>query len=355
MKRLILEEKSLRHNLDIVKEKAGSCRIWADLSGDADGVGVVAMARFLRAQGIGHFAVSEVGEAQALRKAGFVDEDILMLRSIAQRETLDALLDLNVICTIGSLDAGLALNTAAEARSTVAEAQVQVDAGLGFGGFLAGEPEKLVSVYRNLPCVALSGLYTQVNGARPDGRDAAGQLEAFRQMVAAVGQAGFEPGEVYVGGSFALLHCPLDGMDAVRAGSVLLGRCRRVRGDGLIRVGYGEAPIQEIRWFPKGRTVGYETLVTLRRNTRVAVLPVGYQNGLGISRSRDPGLWAALRRWWRGRHITVRIGEQKARIIGRIGAAETLVDVTDLKCAPGDPVRFDIDPMFARDFSITFS
>ena len=348
MKRLILEEKSLRHNLDIVKEKAGSCRIWADLSGDADGVGTVAMARFLRAQGVGRFTVSEVEEAQALRKAGFVDEDILMLRSVTQRETLDALLDLNVICTIGSLDAGLALNTAAEARSTVAEAQVQVDAGLGFGGFLAGEPEKLLSVYRNLPCVALSGIYTQVHGVRPDGRDAAGQLEAFRQMVEAVIQAGFEPGEVYAGGSFALLHCPLEGMDAVRAGSVLLGRCRRVRGDGLLRVGYGEAPIQEIRWFPKGRTVGCETLVTLRRNTRVAVLPAGYQNGLGVSRLRETGFWAMVRRWWRSRRMTMRVAGQKAPVLGGIGAVETLLDITDLKCSAGDTVQFDIDPLYAR-------
>lgn len=354
MRTLVLEKKALTQNLDVVRQRAGSARIWANLSGDAAGAGTVAMARFLRGQGVGSFTVSEPEEARALRKAGFVDEDILMLRSVAHRETLDLLLDLNVICTVGSLDAGLALNTAAEARSTVAEAHVQVDSGLGFGGFLAGEPEKLLAVYRNLSNVAFSGIYTQVHGVRPDGRDAAGQLEAFRQMVRAVVDGGYETGEVYVGGSFALLHCPLEGMDAVRAGSVLLGRCRRTRGDGLVRVGYGEVPIQEVRWFPKGRTVGCETLVTLRRNTRLAVLPVGYQNGLGLSRSRDPGLWAAIRRWWRSRRVTVLVGDHKARVVGPIGASETLVDVTDLKCAPGDPVRFDLDPMFAKGFSIEF-
>ena len=49
-----------------------------------------------------------------------------MLRSLSDREALDQLIDLNAVCTIGSLDAALALNGAAERRSTVAEAHVQV-------------------------------------------------------------------------------------------------------------------------------------------------------------------------------------------------------------------------------------
>ena len=78
------------------------------------------------------------------------------------------------------------------------------------------------------------------------------------------------------------------------------------------------------------------------------MLPVGYQNGFGVSRARDAGLLSTLRRWWNSRHVTVRIGGQKARVLGRIGALETLVDVTDLKCTTGDPVYFDIDPMYAK-------
>ena len=78
------------------------------------------------------------------------------------------------------------------------------------------------------------------------------------------------------------------------------------------------------------------------------MIPVGYQNGFGVSRGRDAGLLATLRRWWRARHITVRVNGQKARVLGRIGAIETLVDVTDLKCSAGDLVYFDIDPMYAR-------
>ena len=48
------------------------------------------------------------------------------------------------------------------------------------------------------------------------------------------------------------------------------------------------------------------------------------------------------------------IGGQKARVIGRVGASETVVNVTDLKCSAGDVACFDMDPIFARGFEIEY-
>ena len=121
-------------------------------------------------------------------------------------------------------------------------------------------------------------------------------------------------------------------------------------GDGLYRVGYGEVGIEETRWLPKGHTVGSARPIVLRRPTRVAVLPVGYQNGFGVARAQGGGLGALLRRWLAARRRTVRVNGQRARILGAIGAIETVVDVTDLKCSAGDPAVFDIDPLYARGF-----
>ncbi len=350
MKTLIIERQAVKQNIAVVKARAGRAAIYAALTGDAGGAGLVDMAKLLRDEGIGRFAVSEPADAAALRKAGFVDEEILMLRSTADREELEQLVDVNAVCTIGSIDAGLALNGLAESRSTVVEAHIQVDTGLGFGGFLCSDPEKALSAYRNLPNVAISGIYTQLHSVKADGRDATAQIQSFQSLLEAIRAAGFETGTVHAAGSFALLHYDDALLDAVRAGSVLLGRCRRTKGDGLQRVGFGEASLEEVRWLPAGHTVGSEQPVTLKRPTRVGVLPVGYQNGFGVARVRDPGFWAAIRRWLRGRQITVRIDGQKVKVIGRIGAIETLLDVTDMKCSSGDLVHFDIDPMYARGF-----
>ena len=348
MKALVIEKEAIRRNAAVIKEKAGGSSLYAVLAGDGHGAGLVDLAKLLRAEGIGRFAVSEPEEAAALRKAGFVDEELLMLRSTTDREELEELIDLNVVCTIGSHDTGVALNGLAEARSTVVEAHIQVDTGMGFGGFLVGEPEKILLAYRSLPNVALSGIYTQLHAPGGRGREGADQLARFRQVVEAVHAAGFETGVVHAAGSSALLEGTLTGLDAVRVGSAFLGRCRGGRRDGLTAVGWGEASVEEVRWLPKGHTVGNTRLVRLRRPTRVAVVPVGYQNGFGVRRPRETGLAALLRGWWEDRRRYVSIGGQRARVIGQIGAMETLVDVTSLKCASGDLAVFPMDPLCAR-------
>ena len=355
MRVLVIEKAAVKQNIRVVKRRAGGAAVYGVLSGDAGGAGIAEMAELLRAEGIGRFAVSEAEEAEALRKAGFVDEEILMLRSTTDREVLERLVDLNVVCTISSVDTGLALNALAENRSTVAEAHIQVDTGMGFGGFLVGEPEKILLAYRSLPNVALSGIYTQLHTS-PKGseQEVSAQLKQFHQVLDAIHAAGFETGLVHAAGSYALMHFDAARLDAVRAGSVLLGRCRRTQGDGLTVVGYGEAPLAEVRWLPKGHTVGSDKLVTLRKPTRVAVLPVGYQNGFGVERPRASGFWS-LWRWWRqSRQRTVRIGNQRARIIGSIGATETILNVTDVKCSAGDVATFDLDPLYARGVHIEY-
>ena len=350
MRKLIIEKAAVRANMAVIKERARGAALYGVLTGDGGGAGLTELARLIRDEGISRFAVGTVEEAQALREAGFEDEELLMLRATVDREELERLVDLNVVCTISSVDTGLALNAVAENRSTVAEAHIQVDTGMGFGGFLADEPEKILSVYRNLPNVAVSGICTQLHARKKGGEDLAARLGQFHRVVEAIRAAGFETGVVHAAGSYALLHCADARLDGVRAGSALLGRCRRVHGDGLYRVGYGEVGIEETRWLPKGHTVGSARPVVLRRPTRVAVLPVGYQNGFGVARAQGSGLGALLRRWLAARRRTVRVNGQRARILGAIGAIETVVDVTDLKCSAGDPAVFDIDPLYARGF-----
>ncbi len=354
MRRLVIERSAVKNNLSVIKKKAQGITIYGVLSGNGGGAGAVPLARLLRDMGIGHFAVTEVSEAQALRKAGFVDEEILMLRSTTNQEELEQLLDLNAVCTISSVDTGIALNAQAERRATVASAHIQVDTGMGFGGFLVSEPEKILLAYRSLPNVALEGVYTQIHAVKPDDPTAAAQLKQFHEVLESIRAAGFETGTVHAAGSFSLLHNQDALLDGVRAGSAILGRCRRTRDDGLKTVGYGEAPLLEVRWLPKGHTLGVDRPITLRKATRVAVLPVGYQNGFGVQRPRSTGFWSSIRRWWKNRRRYVKVNGHKARILGSIGATETILNVTSLKCSAGDTAVFEIDPLFAKGFRVEY-
>ena len=354
MRKLVIKKNSLKNNIQIIKERSGSAAIYAVLSGNGCGAGVVEMARLLREEGILRFAVNEVGEAEALRSAGFVEEEILMLRSTTDRDELERLVDLSVVCTVSSVDTGMTLNALAENRSTVVEAHIQVDTGLGLGGFLVSEPEKILLAYRSLPNVALCGIYTQLHtsAGRDDHTDQ--QLELFQQILDAIHDAGFETGTVHAAGSYALMHRELARLDAVRAGSVLMGRCRRTGNDGLLTVGSGEVNVAEVRWLPKGHTIGADHPVTLKKPTRVAVLPVGYQHGLTIERPKGAGFWKMWFRWRKLKKFTFIIGGQRARLIGQVGATETVVDITNIKCSAGDVASFEMDPMFARGFVVEF-
>ncbi len=350
MRTLVIEKTALKNNISVIKEAVGRSYIYANLSSDAYGAGVVPVAQLLREEGIGRFAVDDPASAVALRKAGLVEEEILMLRSLSDKKELETLLDHNVVCSIGNLEAGVALNALAASRATVAEAHIQVDSGMGFGGFAAEEPEKIYSIFDSLQSVAVSGIYTQLRSRRARGHGVTEQLELFAQTVEQLHAAGYETGTVHAAGSYAMLHYDMSHLDAVRAGSAMLGRCRRERGDGLQVVGHGEASVDAIRWLPKGHTVGGGKLMVLRRPTRVAVIPVGYQSGFGVLPPVNSP-WDAIRRYFRNRRRTVRINGQKVRVLGAIGGVETLLDVTQLKCAEGDTAVFDIDPLFAKGFT----
>ena len=67
MKALSIERQAVKQNIAVVKARAGSAAIYAALTGDAGGAGLVDMARLLRDEGIGRFAVSEPADAAALR------------------------------------------------------------------------------------------------------------------------------------------------------------------------------------------------------------------------------------------------------------------------------------------------
>ena len=81
MKKLVVESAIVKENISAIKRKADSATIIADLSCDAQGLGILKTAALLRAEGISNFAVYEVEDAENLRAGGFVDEHILMLRS----------------------------------------------------------------------------------------------------------------------------------------------------------------------------------------------------------------------------------------------------------------------------------
>ena len=104
MRKLVIDQSAVKHNLSVIKDRAAGAAIYGTLTADGGGAGIVSLAQLLRAEGIGRFAVSEIKEAEKLRQAGFVDEEILMLRSTTDREELERLARQDVAAARGALE-----------------------------------------------------------------------------------------------------------------------------------------------------------------------------------------------------------------------------------------------------------
>lgn len=352
MKKLVIESSVVKENISAIKRKADSAIVIADLSCDAQGLGLVKTASMLRAEGISNFAVYEVEDAEKLRQNGFVDEHILMLRSTVDVDEIGRLLDSSVTCTIGSYDAGIAANSVAVSRGTVIEAQIKVNSGIGQYGFLTSELDKMTKVFRQMPGLAVSGMYTRFSGPGAGKAAAAKQLETFESVLLKLHESGIETGLAHALDSYALFKCDLDKLDAVCVGSAIAGRTAGLGQSELKRAGYIEADIEEINWLPAGSVVGAGKGVRLKKSAKVAIVSVGWYNGIGLG---DANARRSIMNLIKGApRPVVKLGGKKLKLVGDIGANCILLDVTDTPCGVGDLVTIECDPRLVKGIPVEY-
>ena len=360
MKHYVVETALVRGNLKSLKKRAGSAVLWAVLKGDGYGLGLLPMAQLCAEEGIDHFAVTEVAEAQALRANGFTAQTVLMLRPTCSEYEIRQLLPLNVVFTVSSQEDATVLNTLAGEAGVRAEAHLKIDTGMGRYGFLPEERDKLAGLYAYMKNIHLSGVYTHLHSAFCSKKATQKQMETFQALVQTLQGAGYDVGMVHACNSEALLRMPEYRLDGVRVGSAILGRVR-CRSD-LKRVGYCEASVEELRWLPAGHTCGYGAGWKAKKNTRIAVFSVGYRHGYSceygndLFRTRDSlrGVFRHLKNIIIRRSLRVTLNGKKCKVLGHVGMLHTVVDVSKVNCALGDVAVFDINPILLRDMQIEY-
>jgi alanine racemase len=353
MKNLVIDRRIVRNNLRAVKERAGGAMIFADLSANANGMGLVSIAQLLRDEGVHDFAVSDARDAAQLRQHGFTDARIMMLRSTADPDEISQLLDLGVVCTVGSYDAAVAVNGIAEGRKTVAEVQVKVDTGLGRYGFLPTEIDRIAAIYKYMSSLAVIGTFTTFSASWQSKKLTVAQLDTFNEVLDRLTEMGLEPGMAHVCDSAALFRYDFGRMDAVRVDTALTGRIPGKVTPGLTRVGFIEAGVEEVGWVPKGHRYGEERGIVTKAPTKIAVLSVGYYHGFGVDRTVNTMSIADLFKFTR-RKLYVKLNGQRARVLGNVGLLHTMVDVTKIECTVGDIATMDVDPVNVKGLTIQY-
>lgn len=359
MKAYIVEKELLAENLEKLVKQAGDVPVWGVLKGNGYGLGCVPMARMLSAHGIDRFCVTEVREATALREAGF-DNPILMLRQTQDPEEINAMLDMNIIFTVGSLQAAMVLNGIAAERAAMAEVHLKIDTGMGRYGFLPEQVDQAIRVYEYQKNIVVEGVYTHFHSAFCNERATREQFSRFEQVVRQIQAAGYETGAVHCCNSEAFLRYPEMRLGGVRLGSALLGRVTAP--NRLKRIGYVEAEVEEVRWLPAGSGVGYGAAWRARQPAMVAILGVGWYHGFGSENGHDlfrvrdclRAILRSLRDMFSRKALTVQIGGRSYRVIGRIGMVHTTVDVTASDVKVGDHAIIQINPLVQKGMKILY-
>ncbi len=356
MTSFVIETEKISKNAQEIFRRARNAKVFAVVKGSGYGFGIDKYVSVLYNSGVRLFAVTEVEDALEIKKLNLSDIDILMLRSTVLEDELEALIKNDIILTVGSNEAAISANNIATENHRSARCHIKIDTGMGRYGFPVSETENIISCFTKFDHLSTCGMYTHLNCAFKSKRITEKQVDKLFALRQDLSDRGIDCKMLHFANSAYLFKFGSKALgDAVRIGSAFTGRlaCKTGR-SSLSKVGYLESNICEIRWLSPGSTVGYGAAYTARHAVRAAVVPVGYSNGFGVEKARDTyrirdGLFYILsdiKRTITRKKVYVTINGKKSPILGHLGMTHTVCDITDIECAIGDCVRFDVNPIY---------
>lgn len=355
MNSFVIEREKILNNKNVIFERAGDSTVIAVVKGNGYGFGMREYLSLLYESGVRFFAVTDPADAIKVREICREDAEILMLRSTSLPDEVSSLIDNGAILTVGSLEAAAAINGIALSKNTVARVHIKLDTGMGRYGFNPDETETIYSAFTNFPSLEPCGLFTHLTSAFKSHRVTEAQIASLNRVKDELTARGIDCGTVHFANSSYLFKFTAPYGDAVRIGSAFTGRIPcKVRKNRLMRVGHIESNICELRWLTPGSKVGYSGAYTAKKATRIAVLPIGYTDGIHIEKARDTYrirdvffyVLSDIKKMLFKKHIYATINGQRARILGHIGMTHTVCDVTDIPCNIGDIAAFDVNPVY---------
>ena len=288
---------------------------------NAYGHGAPAIGRKLQELGADMLAVACLAEAAELREAG-ITIPILCLGQTPVEQAED-LLAYDVTQTVGDLEIGRALSAAAVAAGKELAIHIKLDTGMGRLGFIwregsqAGTVEQVRALCA-LPGLRAEGLFTHFAAADEDVDYTELQGRRLREARAVLEEAGIHLKHYHCASSAAVLNYPWTHMDMVRPGIAMYGHypdpASEIRWEPSLRpVMALKARVTSVRTMPIGTKLGYGCTATLKKESRVAVLSIGYADGLPRSLSNK---------------LEVKLHGIPCPILGRICMDMCMADVT---------------------------
>lgn len=343
---------NLQHNYKEIRSRLPSdCRFLGVVKADAYGHGAVPVSRYLTELGAEYLAVSNIEEAVQLRQGG-IRGPILIL-GYTPAVYAEQLTRLGLRQEIHSLDYARELNERLKGSNRRLRIHLKLDTGMSRLGFFAYNCEKTVDELKEvsqMEHLTIEGIFTHFPVADSiDGADenfTRTQFDRFMDMLSTLKGVGIEPQIRHCCNSGATIQFPEYALDMVRPGLATYGvlPCSDLRGMiNLKPVMQLRSTIFQIRDFDPLITVSYGRTYTTMDPTKIAVVGLGYADGLSRSFSGN---------------ISFLLHGKRVPQIGRICMDMCMVDISRVPDAKvGDVVtifgtdgddRIDVDDMTNR-------
>jgi alanine racemase len=324
---------AIRDNVATLARQVAPAQAMAVVKADAYGHGALPVARAALAGGAAWLGVADLTEAVALREAG-IDAPVLAWLHDPDAAFADAV-ERDVDLGVSSIEQLTAIADAAASAGSRARVHLKIDTGLSRNGVAPeawGDAVTAAARLEREGVVKVRGIFSHLANTSPD-EDAA-QLSAFETALAAASAAGLAPEVRHIASTAGALRLPESRYDLVRLGIGCYGIAPF--GDGTTAAELGLRPamtlrgrVAAVRRIDVGTGASYGHIWRAERMTTLALVPLGYADGVPRQASGRAEVWLA--------------GARRP-VVGRIAMDQFLVDVGDDDVAVGDEVVLFGDP-----------
>ena len=318
-----LDKGAIKHNLGqfraIIAKKTKLCAV---VKSNAYGHSLVDFSKQIVKDGADWLAVDSVVEGMRLREEG-IKLPILIL-GYTLPEKLQEAVDADLSISISHFEALEEILKISDAKI-----HIKVDTGMHRQGFMLDDASKLLDILSEAKnSLKVEGLFTHFaaakNPAFPDRTK--NQITEFNKWVELFKKAGIKP-IIHAAATSGTILFPESHFDMVRIGIGLYGlwpsfetkafaEKKAENGVNLKPVLTWKTIVGEIKILKEGGAIGYDFTETLSKNSKIAILPVGYWHGYPRALSSIGN---------------VLINDMLAKVVGRISMDMIIVDVTHIK------------------------
>lgn len=309
-----ISESALAHNLQTIRNLVGKdCRITPCIKSNAYGHGLLQVGLTLDRLGVDGSVVFSFAEAVTLQDGGCT-KPILVIGPV-HVDHFEELVKREIRLFVHDLETAKLLSQIAQKPAYV---HVKVDTGMGRFGVLPEDSEAFCLALAKLPNLVIEGIATHFATADGDegGVYLSSQLGRFKFVLETLKKQGIDPQYCHAANSGATIRYPETHFNTVRPGRITYGFFdTRTGAPDLRQVLTLKTRITQVKVLRAGETISYDQTYTATVDMKVAVVPVGYFDGISTHLSN------------RGSFL---VDGTRCKIVGKVCMNATMIDVSGI-------------------------